>query len=134
MPVEEIKCTSVEGCIATFGNLMSSAMIYGDTEECQTLMEAFRRRRLVQARGRFYNSEHKPECEDVSNKQPTELLETSSHPVGGGPTPNCPECGGTTQAVGWLSGNWTKVKSKSGQLYWYLPSQPTDPMEVTHAS
>lgn len=116
---------SVEKAIHTFGNLMSSAVIYDDTYSCQAFLEGLKGKRLVWSRGRFRKSPKKEESEFVSNLgQPVGRLETNSDegkPVkGGGHLSQCPECGSTnTKYRGRVGGDWRKVKSeRTGKVYW----------------
>ncbi|HZA25089.1 MAG TPA: hypothetical protein VFA32_21255, partial [Dehalococcoidia bacterium] len=127
--VEVIPCKDAQDTVDTFGNLMSSAFVYNDPDECQALMEAFRGRHLIQARGRFYSRKASGQdgCEEVSIDNHKDLLETSSHEEEGSPPPKCPECGGKTHPVGWLTGNWQRARGKvSGEDYWlYLDPIPS---------
>jgi Bifunctional DNA primase/polymerase, N-terminal/Primase C terminal 1 (PriCT-1) len=128
--IEIIPCHDSDTAINTFGNLMSAMAIYGDHDECQTLMTAFKGRRLIQNRGRFVGHQEDPE-KDVSNTPEEEVLETSSETGpqkagGGSPSPPpCHCCGGETEVLGRRTGNWKKVKGEfSGEIYWRLFDDP----------
>jgi hypothetical protein len=138
--IEVIPCYSTEETVNVFGNLMSSMAVYGNHEECQTLMTAFKRRRLIQGRGRFIGDDPLPEEgdeKDVSNISSETILETSfeeTHGKGGGRTPPpCHECGGETEPLGRRTGNWKKVKGEfSGQIYWHLFDDPPEQQRLCY--
>jgi hypothetical protein len=130
--VEVIPCKDTDTAIDTFGNLMSSMLIYGDVDECQTLMGAFKGRKLIQPRGRFMPRKPKEsEIDDSSSPPNVSLLESSSdeRPAtggGGSKLPPCHLCGGETVYVGKVAGPWKKVDKGefSGKPYWWLREQP----------
>jgi hypothetical protein len=54
--IEVFDTLSVDDAIGKFGNLLSSAILYSDTYECQAFLGALKGQRLVQGRGRFRDS------------------------------------------------------------------------------
>jgi hypothetical protein len=129
--VEVIPCRNADIAIGTFGNLMSSAVIYDTEEECQELMEAFKNVQMVRSRGRFKNKPDQGEDHEVSTLSSTkETVETSCSPEsakGGGSKPKlCHVCGCETVSVGRISGDWVKEKKGefSGKPYWRLRVPP----------
>jgi hypothetical protein len=76
--IESIPCRDARNAIDIFGNLMSSAVIYGDTLECQALLEGLRGVRMVQGRGNFRVASttkvSKDESAFVSNIPPGETI------------------------------------------------------------
>ena len=132
--IETFKVASVDDGIGTFGNLMSTAIIYDDTYGCQAFLEGLKGDRMVQGRGRFRKPPERQEDKSaiVSNISPDDpLLETNADagpsPGGrGAPPPKCPECGSThTTYKGRLPGDWRKVRSETTrQWYWRLEESP----------
>jgi hypothetical protein len=127
--IDSIQTHSVDDSIGTFGNLMSSAIIYDDTYGCAAFLEGLKGQRMVQGRGRFRKPLDTREDKSafVSNNPIGDVLETNADAgqpkAGGGPPPTkCPECGSThTTYLGRLPGDWRKVKSQATrQWYWRL--------------
>jgi hypothetical protein len=126
--VETIYPLDHKDVINEFGNLMSSAFIYSDVEECIAMLEALKGWRIVQPQGKFYQySAHMEEkSEIVSIGKPEEdPIETISDPKGksaGAQTrPPCPECGLPTHAGGFKTGRWEKLLGNwSNKLTWVL--------------
>jgi hypothetical protein len=128
--VETFDVASVNAAIGTFGNLMSSAVIYDDVYSCEAFLEGLKGQRMVQGRGRFRKPLEKPAEEtsaNVSNSPSGDVLETFADaapgkPGGAAAAPKCPECGSAhTTYKGRIPGDWRKVKSQtSGQWYWRL--------------
>lgn len=127
--IDSIQTHSVDAAIGTFGNLMSSAIIYDDTYGCQAFLEGLKGQRMVQGRGRFRKPLETQEDKSafVSNNPIGDVLETNAdagQPKAGGAPPltKCPECGSThTTYLGRLPGDWRKVKSQATrQWYWRL--------------
>jgi hypothetical protein len=127
--IETFSTASVDAAIGTFGNLMSSAIIYDDVYGCEAFLEGLKGQRMVQGRGRFRKPAEAKEDKsaNVSNRPSLRLLETFADPapgkpVGGAPPSKCPECGSIqTTYKGRIPGDWRKVKGHTNrQWYWRL--------------
>ena len=86
-------------------------------------MVAFKGRRMVQPRGKFYKAVEGASGEDEESA-------TVGRGGGGEPLPEpCHNCGGTTHRIGMVSGDWRKERgAHSGKVHWHLKDPPE--MEV----